>query len=456
MVQETVGGYELPPDFTEQVVQDALAQGQQKLEARDWQGAQEAFRKVVDVLPEHLEANRGLGLALGREVDGYQRDILFDDDTLAQEAFKTLHKAYELGANDDGVVRRLARLYSNFGRNREGGQFLEQVAESRSNWREKIQWLRVAQSVYYHSHYRNGEDNKAECVRCHRKIRSLIPDTLDVRTQLAAWVPGGHVLAYAHVGLAQEVFDEMDTFERALEADCSVWDYYNIANARGLVYRELEKWEDEVAVGRTFLDWLARVPKGDPRLSTPEKTLLVADERFVNTRVGEWVRWYMMCFMLDKMAQAEYALGQDTTAIFAQMDDALQAHESYVNEVAKTGDEDAIGMAQRKLGEGYTRAGEGAYLAAQFEKALDYYAREEELLGHLGTHGPLYRVGALAGLGRVDDAMDQLGALTGRLISTGQWRTMFEQHRTFDVLRNDDRVIAIMDRWKKAEALGTR
>ena len=452
MIKETVGGHELPPDFTEQVIKEALAQGQEKLVERDWQGAQEAFRKVVDVVPDHLEANRGLGLSLGGETDSKQRNSVFDDDALAKEAFETLNKAYQLGATDDGVVRRLSRLYSNFGRNREGGQFLESVAKTRTDWRDKIHWLRVAKSIYYHSHYRNGEDNKADCVRVHREIRALVPQNLDMRTKLAVWVPGGLVLAYAHVGLADEVFREMDVFEHALNDTCSVWDHYNIANARGLIHRELEQWEDEVLVGRAFLDWLDALPSDDPRFLIPAKTIQ-EDDKFEHKKVGEWVRWVMSCFMLNKIAQAEHALGRSVDKTFEQMDLALEANESYVADVKHSGDALQLGGLQRWLGGNYTRAGEAAFLAGQFNKALVYFAHEENALGQLDMHNPVYRVGTLATLGRMDEAIEQLDKIKGRLISTGQWRTIFESHQAFDAIRQDPRVIEILKRWQQAETV---
>lgn len=452
MIKETVGGHELPPDFTEQVVKEALAQGKKKLSQRDWQGAQDAFRKVVDVVPEHLEGNRGLGLSLGGEVEHKQRDAVFDNDELAQEAFETLTRAYELGATDDGVVRRLARLYSNFGRNREGGQFLERVAEARSGWREKIRYLQTAISVYYHSHYRNGEDNKVDCVRCHRKMRSLVPVDSDVRLKLAAWCPAGMALAYAHVGLADEVCDEMNQFEQTLGQDCSVWDHFYIALIRSNTHRELEQWEEMVDVGRAFVDWIEQLLEGDARFHTPLETIR-KDDVSEAKRVGEWVRWHVTGFMLNTVVRAENALGRDVGETLKQIDHILRAHEDYVADFEKTENESQTAEAWHWLGRGYTRAGEAAFLTHQFEKTLAYYVREEELLGQLDMHGSIYRVGALSALGKVGEAVERLDGITGRLVSTGQWRTVFDQHRAFDAIREDKRVVRIMDRWKIAEGI---
>ena len=60
---------------------------------------------------------------------------------MTTEGFETLERAFELGATDDAIVRRLARMYSSFGRNREGGQFLERVAESRADCNKKRSWF---------------------------------------------------------------------------------------------------------------------------------------------------------------------------------------------------------------------------------------------------------------------------------------------------------------------------
>lgn len=95
-----------------------------------------------------------------------------------------------------------------------------------------------------------------------------------------------------------------------------------------------------------------------------------------------------------------------------------------------------------------------AFLSAQFERALRYYAKEEDLLGKLEMHGPIYRVGTLAGLGRVDKAIEKLSEIAGRLVATGQWRTTFESHQAFDAIRDHEKVKAIMVRWQEAEAVG--
>ena len=110
-----------------------------------------------------MDANRGLALALEGELKGRIQKGSISDEALVLETFEALGRAYDLGATDEILVRRLASLYSSFGRNREGGRFLERVVASREDWREKIRFLKSAIAVYYHSHYRNGENTKADC-----------------------------------------------------------------------------------------------------------------------------------------------------------------------------------------------------------------------------------------------------------------------------------------------------
>ena len=129
MVDATLKDHQLPDDFTEKVVAEALARGEKLLAEEDWTVAAQEFRRITAVVPDHVRAQRGLGLALNGAVqEGLRGEAVFDDGELVEETFSSLHRAYQLGARDDDVIESVARLSFRFGRHREGGRFLEEAA----------------------------------------------------------------------------------------------------------------------------------------------------------------------------------------------------------------------------------------------------------------------------------------------------------------------------------------
>ena len=359
MVRETLGDHQLPPDFTEQVIQEILDRGEQRLKDRAWTSAQQAFRKVTEALPEHVGANRGLALALEGELKGRIRQGSMSDEGLVQETFEALERACDLGATDEILVRRLASLLSSFGRNREGGQFLERVAASREDWREQIRFLGSAIAVYYHSHYRNGEDNKAACVRCHRRMRELVPADLEPRLKMHVWTPSGMALAYPHEGLADEVLSEMDALESAIGDAGGIWEYFQMALIRSNTFRELKQHDRMAAAARTFVDWVAALPEDDPRLHRPSLSLREGGAE--RGKIGPSARFHTWGFMLGTLAQAEYRASRDVTGIFEELDRVLERNEAYVRDVQEEeADASSDDGETKELARRYARAGEAA------------------------------------------------------------------------------------------------
>ena len=56
MVKENLQEHRLPEDFTQEVVQEALARGQDLLQKRQWSEARKAFNRIVAAVPDHPEA----------------------------------------------------------------------------------------------------------------------------------------------------------------------------------------------------------------------------------------------------------------------------------------------------------------------------------------------------------------------------------------------------------------
>lgn len=176
MVKENLNQHQLPEDFTREVIEEALARGEELLEERSWSQARREFARIAAALPEHPQAHRGLALAFDGEVrEALNQEAHFADRQLLDDAFAALHKAYELGAYDEKIVRSIGRLYSDYGRHEEGGEFLEKAASRLDDWRRSVLLYKMAIAVYYHAHYTDRGNNMEACVRCHRRARKLVP-----------------------------------------------------------------------------------------------------------------------------------------------------------------------------------------------------------------------------------------------------------------------------------------
>ena len=226
-----------------------------------------------------------------------------------------------------------------------------------------------------------------------------------------------------------------------------------MALIRSNTFRELKHPERMAVAARAFVDWVAALPEDDPRLFRP--SLSLREDGVEREKLGPYARFHTWSFMLGAVAQAEHRTGKDVTGVFEELDRVLEAHEAHVRNVQEEGgNTSTVEEETRGLARGYSRAGEAAAITRCYERALRYFGREEALAGRLEMHGPVYRAAALCALGRATEARERLGAISGRLVTSGQWRTMFEELEAFDAIRDDPEVIAVIDGWRKAEAAG--
>ena len=267
MVKENLQEHRLPEDFTQEVVQEALARGQDLLQERQWPEARKAFNRIVAAVPDHLEAHRGLALAFDGETrEALRQDAHFSDGRLLDNTFAALHKVCELGADEPEIARALGWLYSHYGRHEEGGQCLERAADRLDDWRRSVPLYKMAISVYYHSHYTGRGDHMEACVRCHRRARQLVPADWPPRRRFALWQPSGMSMAYAHLGLSQEVFDELDALKAQSEDEWSVEEHFQYYGICSNQYREVGRWDEVEEHSRAYVDWAKALPADDPRL----------------------------------------------------------------------------------------------------------------------------------------------------------------------------------------------
>ena len=463
MVEETLRNQQLPEGFTREVVDRALKEGRELLEGCDWEASRRVFNRIIEVLPDHVDASRGLALAFNGELkEALQEVRRFGDRRLLKEALAALKRAYELGADDMQVVRAISGLCFRFGQHREGGRFLEQAASRREDWKESIGLLKSGIAAYYHAHYTGRGNYMEDCVRCHRRIRELAPANLEPRRRFTLWQPAGMSMAYAHLGLSEEVFAELDALRAEVEREGSVEERFQFTMAYTNQFREVGQWDEVVEHSQRYVDWASAIPADDPRLSIAPISLDCSlDDRIADREhVGEWFRWWTVCHTLaDRVVKSLHRAGRDSAPAFGELGRILEEHEAHCRSLDKQveenpGDEDvqAEAMKQRKhLAGFYICAVEAAFETGRYEETVHFCRREEELSGILANRDPIYLAASLVALGQVDEAKDHLREIYGTVVTNGQCRAYFAKCREFDAIRDDPEIAALIAEWESVE-----
>ena len=73
-------------------------------------------------------------------------------------------------------------------------------------------------------------------------------------------------LAYAHLGLSQEVFDELGALRGEIELEWSVEEYFQYTGICSNQHREVGQWEEVEQYSREFVDWAKALSADDPRI----------------------------------------------------------------------------------------------------------------------------------------------------------------------------------------------
>ena len=208
------------------------------------------------------------------------------------------------------------------------------------------------------------------CVRCHRRARQLVPTDWPPRRRFALWQPSGMSMAYAHLGLSQEVFDELDALKAQSEDEWSVeerFQYYGICSNQ---YRETGRWDEVEEHSRVYVDWAKALPAADPRLQIRPLALTEEGDENAGAHNGDDFRWWTVCYALaDRILRARHETGRATADILAELDWALNQHQSAGS---------------------YSIAGQSACETGHYSEALRYLRHEEELEGRLAGRGDIY------------------------------------------------------------------
>ena len=189
IVKENLQEHRLPEDFTQEVVQEALARGRHLLQERQWPEARKAFNRIAAAVPDYLKAHHGLALAFDGETrEALRQDAHFSDNCLLDNTFTALHKVCKLGSDDPEIARALGRLYSHYGRHEEGGQFLERAADRLDDWRR-------SGSIVQNGHLRLLPRPLHRTRRPYGSLRALPPPGPPARAHRLATTPPLSALA---------------------------------------------------------------------------------------------------------------------------------------------------------------------------------------------------------------------------------------------------------------------
>ena len=255
MVEETLGQQKLPEDFTAEVIRVALDRGRQLLEKKRWIEAKAEFRKITATIADHVEAQRGLALALDGQVGAMLREGAEPmDEKLIQEALAALEEAYRLGARDWEAVWSLAEIYFLTHRYGDEARVLEEFAGAAGKAEEKFKALRYAAWNYK----RIGDDQRGyELIR-----RALEVEGIELRERLSIYFAGAIPL-YQRLGKGEEWLAETRALYEQLEAPLNETDYMYCRD-RMMVLERLERWGEAVETGRHYLSRLEGESVDDP------------------------------------------------------------------------------------------------------------------------------------------------------------------------------------------------
>ena len=229
-------------------------------------------------------------------------------------------------------------------------------------------------------------------------------------------------LAYAHLGLSQEVFDELGALRGEIEPEWSVEEYFQYTGICSNQHREVGQWEEVEQYSREFVDWAKALSADDPRIEIKPVSLTEEGDAREGLHAGDAFRWWTVCHALSsRILRARSEMRGDSAAILAELDWVLAQHEAHcrpIGERAAENPQDPDLWPRRPawpwLPGSYAIAGESACETEHYEEAVRYLSREEELSGQNVGRGELYLAGALVALGQVDEGKERLRTIYGR------------------------------------------
>lgn len=247
MVEETLGQQKLPENFTAEVIEVALQRGRQLLEEKNWTEARMEFRKITASVDDHLEAHRGLALAL----DGEVNDMLEDtdrpkDEKLLHEAVVAHEEAYRLGAREEETVMTLASFYWDLNRHEDRARLLESHAEETDDpGRSFRAFVKAAWSAR-----KAGDDERA--LALHRRAVAIEGIPPQERFDGYSALP---IAIYCETGNADTWLAETEILYPQFGSPLS-GTHYMYFRDRMSILRHLERYDEALQTGQHYLDLL--------------------------------------------------------------------------------------------------------------------------------------------------------------------------------------------------------
>ena len=259
MVENTIESRPLVEDFTEQVVTEAIKQGERYLADGHWKSAREQFQRAADVQTDYAPAYRGLGM-VAREVIEEQLSLPdgMVNSTLIEEACTELARAYRLGARDADTVRALAHLYHQFQRCEEYVDLLWNFAMTTDDF-----------DASFDAGCRSIAEMQEPCVNDHRRAvnaHERLLKRFDRQTTLTDQLDSYfHVFdAYCEVGRVADWLEQTEHLVKQIGDEMTLMHRAFYARERGKTLRELGRHREAAQTYEAFIDWLQNSGIMDP------------------------------------------------------------------------------------------------------------------------------------------------------------------------------------------------
>ena len=251
MVENTVQNQSLAENFTEQVITEIMAQGEEYLADGSWEKAREQFQRATDIQQDSAPAYRGIGMALKGMIDDQlnlpQGTV---DRQLLEEAYTELERAYRLGARDSETVWTLANLYHRFQRCEEYVELLWDFAQTGSD-------IKASFEAGYKCLFEMQQNCVADFLRTvefHQMLLQRFSDQVSPADQLDSYL---HVRrAYFELERAEDWLAQTEALVEQIGDEMLMAQYFFYMRDRGDMFRSLKHYQDAAIVYEIFIDWV--------------------------------------------------------------------------------------------------------------------------------------------------------------------------------------------------------
>lgn len=259
MVENTVQNQSLAENFTEQVITEIMAQGEEYLADGTWEKAREQFQCATDIQQDYAPAYRGIGMALKGMIDdqlNLPQGIV--DRQLLEEAYTELERAYRLGARDSETVWTLANLYHRFQRCEEYVELLWDFAQAASD-------IKASFEAGYKCLFEMQQNCVADFLRTiefHQMLLRRFSDQVSSADQLDSYL---HVRrAYFEIERAEDWLVQTESLVEQIGDEMLMAQYFFYMRDRGDMFRSLKRYQDAASVYEMFINWIRASDKSHP------------------------------------------------------------------------------------------------------------------------------------------------------------------------------------------------